>query len=401
MELYLQFGHGMMEHCRELLGSWNGGTAVLSPRDLKPERLPTFASELTQLSNVSVLVDPQFYVPNSDHERLCSHSFWPNDYESQMFWQGSPLNELLTELLAVNTSCGSRDFILPGMLATRIDDDWLATQRAILDEAAALNADLPLLSTIALAADVAKDQTQVGALLESAENWNPDGYYLVCEHPGDYLVEDPNWLANVLDIVAGLRLAGKRVIVGYANHQLLAAASANATAICSGTWMNVRSFPPQKFQAAVEDEIRKRAKWYYCPQTLSEYKLTFLDIAHRQGLLDSMRPPSELDGGYVNMLFSGAQPTTTDFSEQAAFRHYLHALHEQVAASHAATFDDTVGIHEQSLDSAEDMLESLAAAGVRGQKRDFADIVDVNRAALSVLSSTRGAMLRRRWPLLE
>jgi hypothetical protein len=400
MELYLQFGYGMMEHCRELLGTWGGGVAVLSPRELNPDRLPGFAGELTRIDNTQVLVDPQFYLPHSGHERLRSHGFWPNEYESQLFWQGPPLTELLTELLALNSSCESMGFILPGMLATRIDDDWIASQKAILDEATSLNASMPLLSTIALAGNVAKDQAQVGALLEAAEKWNPAGYYVVCEHPDDYLVEDPNWLANVLDIIAGLRIAGKEVILGYANHQLLAAAVAKPTAICSGTWMNVRSFPPQKFQAAFDEEIRKRAKWYYCPQSLSEYKLPFLDIAHRQGVLDSMKPLEELDGGYVDMLFSGAQPSATDFSEQAAFRHYLHALHEQVKESQAATYDDTVAIHERALDAAEELLESLAAAGVRGQKRDFSEIVDVNRAALSVLTSTRGAMLRRRWPSL-
>ncbi len=397
MQLYLQFGFGMMGHCKELLSKWGGGTVVLSPRDLTPEQLTRFSGEVNQIGNGNVLVDPQFYLPHSDHERLCSHSFWPNDYETQLFWQGPQLNELLKKLFALNARCGASQIILPGMLGTRIDDDWLATQTAILDEATAIGPDLPIVSTIALAVDAAKDQQQVANLLEAAELWEPSGYYLVCEHPGDYLVDDPNWLANILDIVAGLRIQGKSVVVGYANHQMLCAASANATAICSGTWMNVRSFPPQKFQTAYDDEIKKRTKWYYCPQSLSEYKVPFLDIAQRVSLLDLMRPPVNLDGGYVDILFSGAQPSTTDFSEQAAFRHYLHALHEQTAVASSSTFDDTISIHEQTLTSTETILDQLAAGGVRGQTRDFADIVDVNRAAISLLSATRGAMLRRRW----
>ena len=281
MELYLQFGYGMMDHSRELLTRWGAGTVVLSPRDLKPERLAGFAAEINRIDNACVLVDPQFYLPHCDHERLCSHDFWPSDYESQLFWQGPPLSELLTKLIALNSACGCEDFILPGMLATRIDDDWVGSQKAILDEAASLNPDMQLISSIALAGDVAKDQSQIATLLEETEKWSPAGYYVVCEHPGDYLVEDPNWLANVLDLVAGLRLQGKKVFLGYANHQLLAAAIVKPTAICSGTWMNVRSFPPQKFQSAFDDEIKKRAKWYYCPHTLSEYKLPFLDIAQR------------------------------------------------------------------------------------------------------------------------
>lgn len=400
MKLYLQFGYGMMDHCRELLTSWKGGTVILSPRDLTPHRLPGFARELIQIGSTEVLVDPQFYLPNSDHKRLCSHDYWPGDYESQLFWQGAPLNDLLKKIYNLNSSCGSRTVILPGMLASRIDDDWIASQKAILDEAIALNTNIPVLCTVALSSDATRDQAQIGTLLEAAEHWNPSGYYLVCEHPGDYLVEDPNWLANVLDIVSGLRILGKEVILGYANHQMLVAGAANASAICSGTWMNVRSFPPQKFQATFDDEIKKRSKWYYCPKSLSEYKLTFLDIALRQGVLTHMTPANHLDGGYVGMLFSGAQPSTTDFSEQSAFRHYLHALHEQVQTVKLASFDDTVTSLLPALDEAEELLGTLSKAGVSGQKRDFSDIVDVNRAALSALSSTRGAMLRRRWSSL-
>ena len=32
MELFLQFGYGMMEHCRVLLSAWGGGTTILSPQ---------------------------------------------------------------------------------------------------------------------------------------------------------------------------------------------------------------------------------------------------------------------------------------------------------------------------------------------------------------------------------
>jgi serine/threonine protein kinase len=43
MELYLQFGYGMMEHCRFLVSEWQGGTVVLSPRDLTDEQLGRLA----------------------------------------------------------------------------------------------------------------------------------------------------------------------------------------------------------------------------------------------------------------------------------------------------------------------------------------------------------------------
>jgi hypothetical protein len=398
MELYLQFGYGMMEHCRHLISAWGGGTAVLSPRDLNDDQLARLASDITAISNGRVLLDPQFYLPHADHERLCSHSYWPSDYQTGTFWQGPALTALLTNLRDLNESLNTRAFILPGLLATSVNADWLEVQRAILEEANALTTSVPLISTIALSADAARNQDEVALLLETAANWNSQGYYVVCEHPnGNYLVDDANWLANVLDIAAGLRLHGAEVILGYCNHQILSAAAANVSAVCSGTWMNVRSFPPDKFRSVYEDEIRQRATWYYCPQSLSEYKIPFLDIAHRQRVLNLMAPGPDYSIEYVQTLFSGPQPSSVGFTEQMAFRHYLDCLRRQCSAASRTSFDETIQAHEDLLNDAEALQNTLAAAGIRGQNRDFTDIIDVNRAALSLLTSTRGPMLRRNW----
>ena len=68
---------------------------------------------------------------------------------------------------------------------------------------------------------------------------------------------------------------GSEVILGYCTHQMLVAGAAKVSAIASGTWMNVRSFPPEKFKAVYEEEIRQRATWYYCPQALSDIRSPF------------------------------------------------------------------------------------------------------------------------------
>lgn len=142
----------------------------------------------------------------------------------------------------------------------------------------------------------------------------------VCEHPnGDYLVQAPVWMANVLELTAGFRLQEKDVILGYCNHQMLAAASCSATAIASGTWMNVSSFPPEKFRAQYEEEIKRKAVWYYCPQALSEYNIPTLDIAMQQGVLQEMVPPGDLDSRDTDVLFQGPQPTTVQSPEPQAF----------------------------------------------------------------------------------
>jgi hypothetical protein len=398
MELYLQFGYGMMQHCRHLISDWGGGTVVLSPRDMSDKQLRTLSTEITSLDRGRVLLDPQFFLPHADHERLCSHEYWPADYNTGAFFQGRALRELLRKLLELNEAVGASEIILPGLLASTVDTAWLETERIVLEAGRELASDRRLIATIALDANTTRNQDDIAALLEVAPSWGADGFYVVCEHPnGDYLVQDPNWLANVLDLAAGLRLSGAAVIIGYCNHQMLAASMVRANAICSGTWMNVRSFPPDKFRSTYEEEIRQRATWYYCPQALSEYKVPFLDVAWRQRLLARMAPPPELDGGYVRHLFEGPQPTTVGFSEQLAFRHYLNALHEQVRMLEHTSYSEARSAQEDLLDGAEDLLQTLRSVGVRGQQRDFSEAIDVNRAALALLDSMRGPILRRRW----
>jgi hypothetical protein len=113
-----------------------------------------------------------------------------------------------------------------------------------------------------------------------------------------------------------------------------------------------------------------------------------------------MAPPPEFDGGYVAQLFSGAQPSSVDFGEQAAFRHYLNALHEQARAINEESFDSTMGEIESTLARAEALLARLRGSNISGQLRDFSEIVDVNRAALTLYSSLRGAVMRRAWDTL-
>jgi hypothetical protein len=398
MDLHLQFGFGMMDHCRALVSRWGGGTVILSPRDLTDEQLRRLAGEIRGINGGGVLLDPQFYLPHADHERLCSHGYWPAEYETGSFWQGDALRLLLGQLFTLNDTLGCQAVILPGIFALRIDSDWLSIQKMILEGSQAAGSGRMLYCTVALSSDALRDQVQIANLIESASELRPHGYYVVCEHPnGNYLIEDPTWLANVLDLVAALRLQGAQVIMGYCNQQSLIMGCAKANAIASGTWMNVRSFPPEKFRAVYEEEIRQRATWYYCPEALSEYKPAFLDFAQRQGVLEQMAVPAEIGGGYGAGLFTGAQPSAVGFGEQAAFRHYLTCLRYQAREAVGESFDETVARHQALLDRAEELTGILSSAGVSGQLRDFRDILDVNRAALASHVATSGPMLRRMW----
>ncbi|MCA9944952.1 MAG: hypothetical protein KC449_15815 [Anaerolineales bacterium] len=397
MELYLQFGHGMMEHTRRLIDEWGGGTVILSPRDLDDRQIVKLAADIHRLGG-NVWIDPQVYLPRADHYRLVEHDYWPSDYATSMLTDRQALDSMFERLKHLNNRAKSGIFIIPGLYGDQIDDDWLAVHENLIAASTRICKDYSRFATVCISNTSLRDEEEIEVLLNSCENWDVDGFYVVPEHPdGDYLVEDPLWLTNLLHLTCGLRLLEKRVVIGYCNHQMLSLAVANVEAICSGTWLNVRSFSLSRFQNPDTDSTSRRTLWYYCPQTLSEFKLPFLDMGHSAGILDEMRPTIPASVPYSDMLFTGAQPTSTAYNEKTSFRHYLHALHNQVTASNKSTYKETLNYQFAVLDNAENLLNRLKKHGVRGQQRDFSDIIDVNRAALTRFDSIRGFVMERKW----
>lgn len=397
MKLYLQFGHGMIAHCDELLGDNIAEGVVLSPRDLTPKQLMDVARNTTSASK-GVLFDPQCYIRDADHERLTQHAYWKTFKKTATtnILTGNGAAQIVAPLYAYNLALETEAVVLPGLMADAVTQDWLTLHRNIATEGMRLINDRPVFSTIALSTDATTDETQIEAVVEEAARWNVAGFYVVAQ-AAKYLVEDINWLANLMILTAGLKLLGKKVVVGYSNHQSLCLAAANVDVIASGTWLNVRAFDPSKFYIPDEDDVSRRTTWYYCPQALSEYKIIFLDAARRAGILDALKPPVALGSNFADPLFAGAAPTSVNWREQAAFRHYLTCLNGQVLQARKNSFEETVNQYRSLLDEAESKLKYFRTNGVLGGDRDFSQILDINRSAITMLTQARGAQLRRKW----
>ena len=84
MNLFLQFGHGMMEHCRHLIDNWGNATVILSPRDMTEKQIDCLSGDIRDLGG-STLLDPQFYDPRADHHGLVKHDYWQNSFDTSLF----------------------------------------------------------------------------------------------------------------------------------------------------------------------------------------------------------------------------------------------------------------------------------------------------------------------------
>jgi hypothetical protein len=395
MDFYIQMGHGMQSICKELLTSWGGGTAILSPLNIPQDKISSYSASLKKI-NGHVLFDPQMYSPRKYHKNLDKYTYWPKAGITSI--EMGEYEATLKQLLDINNQIQSDGMILPSSSVGKINDLWGRVQSLIALQARKLTSTVPLIHTIALSNPVLDDETQVENIIHYASQWDVDGVYIVCEHPEKYyLVEKPLWVSNLLALVAGIKRTGKKVIVGYASHQLLCMALAKCDAIAAGNFLNVRWFQPQHFETIEETEPSRRAKWYYCPQAFSEYKVTYLDVAHKYNLLSRMAPPPEMANEYSKVLFSGAVPSSTNYKERDSHLHYLHCLKIQCNSATKPTFKETRDSHLALLQTAAHLINGLHNEKIKGQDRDFGDIVDVIEAAISLYDKEFGFAMSQEW----
>ena len=397
MDLYLQFGHGMMSMSEELLDIWGSGTAILSPRDLTLTQMTGYTKKVNAKGG-KIVIDPQFFIPKSDHGRLTSHSFWPSNYQTALFSQ-SEIRQMLTTLRDdYNTPLNSDFFILPGLMSGLINDDWYSYNSILIEEAKKLITDKDLYLTICLSKDSASNEDAIHQVIEYLDTWDIAGCYIIAEPSSkEYLISDPNWIVNLLDLTTGIKHQGKKVIVGYTNHQMLLFSLAKVDAIASGNWLNVRTFNTSRFNSP-EDGMSRRSKWYYCPQALSEYQIAFLDMANRVGVLPNLKTDSSFGSSYSDILFSsGTQPSTVNYTERHSFQHYLHCLRYQANQSVKSTYSLTKEGLRMQLETARQMTETFSRNGITGRDRDFANVVDYNLSALAVYDNLRGLVQTNNW----
>lgn len=397
MEMMLQFGYGMMGLSQRLIEEWGGGSVILSPRDLSLEQMLNYRDNLTGL-NSNLFFDPQFFVPRTDQQNLNGHTYWPEDYNTIQFGRDS-IRRLIGRLnndynLPLNTAA----FILPSALTDSIDEVWYKFQSIYVEEARRVVEEKPIYVTLAFSHTAIMSETNVHEALEYVEELGVQGAYVIVEPPNSqYLVDNPVWLLNLLDLTAGLKLLGLRVIVGYSNQQSLILALSNVDAIACGNWMNVRSFTTTKFNVP-EGGPRRNSLWYYCPQALSEYQLSMMDLASRFGMIEDLRAdPTTYGSNHAEILFSGAQPSTTAFNQRSMFSHYLTCVKNQAESAVQPTYNETMRAMRMRIESALQLTGDFAQVGINGRQRDFSNVADSQLSTIQAYNHLRGLSMSHNW----
>lgn len=397
MELYLQLGHGMQALSQELIKLWGRGSVIISPVNIQQDKLVSFSNKIHSCGG-HVLFDPQMFYPKEGHVKLQAYDYWPPNGVSITSQNG--YETINRELLRINNAINSSHIILPGI---EMQENQFNYGLTCMNQSASYfsqKTDKPLLATLCLYPETIRNPIAIEGLVEQLKIIPVEGYYII-PHPSnnEYIVSDPSWVIGALKLFTCLKLAKKRVIVGYSNHQGLLYALANVDGIASGTYMNTRSFVPAKFKSPKDDDIKHKSTWYYFPTAFSEYKATLLDVAMQRGYLDSFLPQGEFQNPYSEMLFKGAVPSTTNYNETNSFKHYLHCLKVQCDMLSLKSYQETYDTYEFMLNTAENHIREFKKRGMSGQNRDFAPAVEANRIAMCANDEDYGFKLRFDWNL--
>lgn len=403
MELYLQFGYGMKGITCELSRKWQETYVILSPRDISPLNLANWSGQFRQ-AGTQCLFDTQCYYPDATSPNLLQYTYWDSSLSEKLLHLSDKgwTKQFLQKVKVYNDKAETTGYILPSIMEP-YEDNWekrFFTRTKNLVEAAneVYQKNKPIFMTLALPAKLLQGREEnIEQLMNKLLKLDVEGVYIIAEPPeGQYLVDDPAWVYNILKICAMSKLARKMVIYGYGNHQMLALALTKINALASGTWLNLRHFT-NRFREA--EDIKRKSKWVYYPEAFSEYKMAFLDWAYNQGHKDALTPRDKvfMDDSFRKIMKADIQPSQTGFNERDSFIHYLMALHHQVELLRGNSYEEVLAAYEMMLNAARIENERLEKIHVYPQTRGFSEIIDVNRAAIEKLNEGYGLPLTMEW----
>ena len=400
MELFLQFGYGMKGLTLALAKQWGGTSVILSPRDMTPDQLEAWSKEFEK-ANVKCYFDPQCYCPKSSQKNLAKYKYWDCNLNTNLQSNTTVIDQQIQAIKEYNDIAKTKIYILPSILSdydTKWSERFVFQSQRFITAAHKVIKEKPIFATLALPKDflIQREET-LDPILQKILEFKVDGYYVIAEAlDRKYLIDNPTWLSNVFHICSVLKIAGKKVIYGYGNHQLLPLSLIQVDAMASGTWQNVRSFTNRFIDV---NEQKRKSTWVYHPESLSEYKLSFMDWAYNNGDLFSMKSKDKdfVDEGIDKLFQASVPPSAAGFTETDAFKHYLCCLKHQIDLLNKHSYKEAFSSYEMLLNTAEREIERLEKAGIYAQTRSFRNFIDINRAAVHHLNKNHGFALGMSW----
>lgn len=246
-----QFGNNSQKLAVEQLQHGAGAGVIISARDLAPAKLLEYAPQYRALG-ASVILDQQFYLPDSDVGKLADHpiSRFRESVSKLNRISDADLASLQAELQRVSNALGTDAILAPALVYESGRRDIVDVNEKLFRAAKAVGDNLsrPTYATVVLGAGATTSDHGIAEVLDAATALAADGWYFAYEFDDGRVPSSEQKILRWAK--AGLTLAttGKPLLAAFAGPLALLAPSFGATAAGVGHSQNLWKFDRSRFQ---------------------------------------------------------------------------------------------------------------------------------------------------------
>jgi len=225
--------------------------AVLSPVNYDRAGVARHVTRMRGLSNFETVFDPQLYVPRSEMGQLPSWDYFPRDVDtadlSNAEWWARLVGNVARTAVALNVHSVCSPAIVPAVYS---DSYYLHTVAncSALERCLNQTGIAPLLTAVVGMTDVSQRgrALEITSILSRSDT---ERVFLIFKSDIEPRRElaDPESLKGAMKIIASLRNAGMKVLVGFCSSDMVLWKAAGAHSCATGKFFNLRRFMLTRF----------------------------------------------------------------------------------------------------------------------------------------------------------
>lgn len=245
-----QCGYNSQKLVVEELENGAGVGVILSARDLAFENWADYAVQYRALG-ASVVLDPQFYVPDSTQGRLATYPTAQHraSISSLLKLSDTAVSEIAKTIEEENKALQTSAIIAPAIPYEASRADIVETNQKLFQAAKAAGTALgiPTYATVVMARSLTSDVV-INEALSDATTMDADGWYFAFEFEPERLPTDAAAVLRMCSSILTLACSGKPVLHACAGPLALLSFGAGATATGIGHTQNLWTFNRNRFE---------------------------------------------------------------------------------------------------------------------------------------------------------
>jgi len=247
-----QFGDRSQLLALEQLAQGFGSGVVISPRDISRERAVELSPEYAD-ANADVMIDPQFYLPDSKVGRLSTYEELVAFRQSAAHLHKMPDQQVAALQTALHKLCHELHVsavISPAVIYEAGRPDIVELNAKLFGAAKSVGDALgvPTLATLVVGASATSSDQTTESIVSDATSLSADGWYFSFESGEDRIPGSHNLILRLGKTGLALACTGKPLFLAFAGPVALLAPAFGATAVGIGHSQNLWQFTRERWE---------------------------------------------------------------------------------------------------------------------------------------------------------